>query len=112
MRPEQTLAGSVKTNRPERSCTCLRDAVGRSRQLPICSDRDAADFHTWTLLKGVAIAAMLGVGSKRPISGENDLARAEELTWTHSRSGSAGESFPRRLGTPLPAPLGEKRKAV
>lgn len=37
---------------------------------------DRVDFHTWTLLKGVAIATMLGVGSELSISGGSDLAEA------------------------------------
>lgn len=37
---------------------------------------DKVDFHTWTLLKGVAIATLLGVGSEVTISGENDLVQA------------------------------------
>lgn len=37
---------------------------------------DKVDFHTWTLLKGVAIATMLGVGSELTISGESDLVQA------------------------------------
>lgn len=37
---------------------------------------DKVDFHTWTLLKGVAIATMLGVGSEMSISGESDLVQA------------------------------------
>src|SRR3546814_19969569 len=34
------------------------------------------DFHTWTLLKGVALATLLGVGSELSISGESDLVAA------------------------------------
>jgi type IV secretion system protein TrbI len=37
---------------------------------------DKVDFHTWSLLKGVAIATMLGVGSELTISGGSDLAQA------------------------------------
>lgn len=37
---------------------------------------DKVDFHTWTLLKGVAIATMLGVGSELTINGESDLVEA------------------------------------
>ncbi|MHA6767467.1 TraB/TrbI/VirB10 family type IV secretion system protein [Sphingobium ummariense] len=37
---------------------------------------DKVDFHTWTLLKGVAIATLLGVGSELSISGESDLVQA------------------------------------
>src|SRR3546814_10087458 len=37
---------------------------------------DKVDFHTWTLLKGVALATLLGVGSELSISGESDLVEA------------------------------------
>jgi type IV secretion system protein VirB10 len=37
---------------------------------------DNVDFHTWTLLKGVAVATMLSVGSELSISGESDLVQA------------------------------------
>lgn len=37
---------------------------------------DRVDFHTWTLLKGVGIATLLGVGSELTISGESDLVQA------------------------------------
>ncbi|QVM85278.1 TrbI/VirB10 family protein [Novosphingobium decolorationis] len=37
---------------------------------------DKVDFHTWTLLKGVGIATLLGVGSELSISGESDLVEA------------------------------------
>jgi type IV secretory pathway VirB10-like protein len=37
---------------------------------------DKVDFHTWALLKGVAIATMVGVGSELSISGESDLVEA------------------------------------
>ncbi len=37
---------------------------------------DKVDFHTWSLLKGVAIATMLGVGSELTISGGSDLVQA------------------------------------
>lgn len=37
---------------------------------------DKVDFHSWSLLKGVAIATLLGVGSELSINGENDLVEA------------------------------------
>lgn len=37
---------------------------------------DKVDFHTWSLLKGVAIATLLGVGSELSINGESDLVEA------------------------------------
>ena len=37
---------------------------------------DKVDFHTWSLLKGVAISTMLGVGANLTFSGESDLVQA------------------------------------
>lgn len=37
---------------------------------------DKVDFHTWTLLKGVAISTLLGVGSSLTFTGESDLVQA------------------------------------
>ena len=34
---------------------------------------DQVDFHTWALIKGVAISTLLGVGSQLAISGQSDL---------------------------------------
>jgi type IV secretion system protein VirB10 len=38
--------------------------------------QDKVDFHTWTLLKGVALSTLLGVGSELTVSGDSDLVRA------------------------------------
>lgn len=37
---------------------------------------DKVDFHTWTLLKGVAISTLLGVGANITFSNESDLVQA------------------------------------
>lgn len=37
---------------------------------------DKVDFHTWALLKGVAIATLLGVGTELTVTGESDLVQA------------------------------------
>ena len=37
---------------------------------------DKVDFHTWGLLKGVAISTLLGVGANLTFSGESDLVQA------------------------------------
>lgn len=34
---------------------------------------DQVDYHTWALIKGVAISTLLGVGSELAISGQSDL---------------------------------------
>lgn len=50
---------------------------------------DKVDFHTWTLLKGVALATLLGVGSELSIDGESDLVEAirESTQQNVSRAG-------------------------
>lgn len=50
---------------------------------------DKVDFHTWSLLKGVGLATVLGVGSELTISGENDLVEAirESAQTNVSRAG-------------------------
>lgn len=50
---------------------------------------DKVDFHTWTLLKGVAISTLLGVGANVAFSGESDLVQAirESTQQNVSRAG-------------------------
>jgi type IV secretory pathway VirB10-like protein len=51
--------------------------------------QDKVDFHTWALLKGVALATLLGVGSELTVSGESDLVQAirESTQQNASRAG-------------------------
>ena len=37
---------------------------------------DKVDFHTWSLLKGVALSTLLGVSSELAFTGNGDLAPA------------------------------------
>ncbi|SDA25587.1 TrbI/VirB10 family protein [Sphingomonas sp. NFR15] len=50
---------------------------------------DNVDFHTWALLKGVAISTLLGVGANVTFSGESDLVQAirESTQQNVSRAG-------------------------
>lgn len=50
---------------------------------------DKVDFHTWTLLKGVAISTLLGVGANVTFGGESDLVQAirESTQQNVSRAG-------------------------
>lgn len=50
---------------------------------------DKVDFHTWTLLKGVALSTLLGVGAELQFSGESDLVQAlrESTQQSVSRAG-------------------------
>lgn len=56
---------------------------------------DKVDFHTWTLLKGVAIATMLGVSSELSISGESDLVQAIRES-AQSNTARAGDQITQR----------------
>jgi type IV secretory pathway VirB10-like protein len=56
---------------------------------------DKVDFHTWTLLKGVAIATLLGVGSEVTISGENDLVQAIRQS-AQTNTARAGDQITQR----------------
>lgn len=50
---------------------------------------DKVDFHTWALLKGVAISTLLGVGANLTFTGESDLVHAirESTQQNVSRAG-------------------------
>lgn len=57
---------------------------------------DQVDLHTWKLLKGVALATVLGVGSELAFgSGDNDLIRALQLS-TQSTTNRAGQRLVER----------------
>ena len=50
---------------------------------------DKVDFHTWALLKGVAVSTVLGVGTNVKFSGQDDLVQAirESTQQNVSRAG-------------------------
>nr|WP_210425505.1 TrbI/VirB10 family protein [Novosphingobium sp. SG720] len=50
---------------------------------------DKVDYHTWSLLKGVAVSTMLGVGANLTFTGESDLVQAirESTQQNVSRAG-------------------------
>ncbi|AUW57531.1 conjugal transfer protein TrbI [Sphingobium sp. SCG-1] len=51
--------------------------------------QDKVDFHTWALLKGVALATLLGIGSEITVGGESDLVQVirESTQQNVSRAG-------------------------
>ncbi|MBS88576.1 MAG: TrbI/VirB10 family protein [Sphingobium sp.] len=56
---------------------------------------DKVDFHTWALLKGVAISTLLGVGANVTFSGESDLVQAIRQS-TQQNVSRAGEQITSR----------------
>jgi type IV secretion system protein VirB10 len=57
---------------------------------------DAVDFHTWRLLKGIALSTLLGVGTELSLgSGESDLVRAVRES-TQQNAARAGDRITAR----------------
>lgn len=56
---------------------------------------DKVDFHTWTLLKGIALSTLLGVGSELALSGDSDLVQAIRLS-TQDSGARAGDQITSR----------------
>lgn len=56
---------------------------------------DRVDFHTWTLLKGVAIATMLGVGSELSTGGDGNLVQAIRQS-AQTNTARAGDQITQR----------------
>lgn len=56
---------------------------------------DKVDFHTWTLLKGIAMATLLGVGTELSVSGESDLVEAIRES-AQSNTARAGDRITQR----------------
>lgn len=58
---------------------------------------DKIDFHSWRLLKGMALSAVLGVGSDLALSGQGDLVRAIRMASQDSASRAADQLTQRNL---------------
>ena len=56
---------------------------------------DKVDFHSWGLLKGVAMSTLLGVGANLSFSGESDLVRAIRES-TQQNGARAGDQMAAR----------------
>jgi type IV secretion system protein TrbI len=56
---------------------------------------DKVDFHTWQLLKGVALSTLLGVGSELALSGQSDLVQAIRMS-TQDNVSRAGDQITKR----------------
>jgi len=57
--------------------------------------QDKVDFHTWTLLKGIALSTLLGAGSELTLSGDSDLVQAIRRS-TQDNSALAGDQITSR----------------
>jgi len=53
---------------------------------------DKVDFHTWSLLKGIAMSTLLGVGAELQFSGESDLVQALRQS-SQQNVGRAGDQL-------------------
>jgi type IV secretion system protein TrbI len=56
---------------------------------------DRVDFHTWSLLRGIGLATLLGVGTELSIGGESDLVRAIRGA-TQQNAARAGDQIVQR----------------
>lgn len=56
---------------------------------------DSVDFHTWSLLRGIGLATLLGVGTELSIGGESDLVRAIREA-TQQNAARAGDQIVQR----------------
>lgn len=59
---------------------------------------DKVDFHTWSLLKGIALATLLGAGSDVALAGQGDLVQAIRLSTEDNVSRASGQITQRNLG--------------
>jgi len=57
--------------------------------------QDKVDFHTWSLLKGVVLSTVLGVGSELSLSGQSDLVQAIRMS-TQDTVARAGDQITQR----------------
>ena len=57
--------------------------------------QDKVDFHTWSLLKGVVLSTVLGVGSELSLSGQSDLVQAIRMS-TQGTVSRAGDQITQR----------------
>ncbi len=59
---------------------------------------DKVDFHTWQLLKGVALSTLLGVSSELALSGQSDLIQALRMSTQDNVSRAGDQITQRNLG--------------
>jgi type IV secretion system protein VirB10 len=59
---------------------------------------DKVDFHTWQLLKGVALSTLLGVSSELALSGQSDLVQAIRMSMQDEVARAGNQVTQRNLG--------------
>jgi len=59
---------------------------------------DKVDFHTWQLLKGVALSTLLGVSSELALPGQSDLVQALRMSTQDNVSRAGDQITQRNLG--------------
>lgn len=59
---------------------------------------DKVDFHTWQLLKGIALSTLLGVSSELTLSGQSDLVQAIRMSTQDNVSRAGDQITQRNLG--------------
>lgn len=60
--------------------------------------QDKVDFHTWQLLKGVALSTLLGVSSELALSGQSNLVQAIRMSTQDTVSRAGDQITQRNLG--------------
>jgi type IV secretion system protein VirB10 len=60
--------------------------------------QDKVDFHTWALLKGIALSTLLGVSSELALSGKSDLVQAIRMSTQDNVSRAGDQITQRNLG--------------
>jgi hypothetical protein len=80
---------------PELEVPDVRCRACRSTGLGCCSDRD--DFHTWQLIRGVAMSTLIGIGSDLQFSGNGGLVEAIRQSGSQNVSRAADQLTARAL---------------
>lgn len=57
--------------------------------------QDKVDFHTWQLIKGIALSTLFGVGSELAFTGDSDLVQAIRRS-TQDNTSRAGDQITQR----------------
>ena len=58
---------------------------------------DKVDFHTWTVLKGIAMSTLLGAGTNVSLTGESDLVQAIRQSAQQNAANAGNQMTSRNL---------------